>query len=376
MVTLVVVDNHESESTLTRPCEVPSFSSEEEFISILSGYLQGHYDALISDARADGYIASILYGLHRQATSLHYRCFRVPLSKDMIEVFKNKGIHTILALDWFPFYGCDMTLFDKVILLNPSQSKILEGVNVAELVYRAASTTTPFMRDLAALASAEYNHSTSRFLSVQETIAAYPSLFPTLQQASLSGKLTRYAILQSLFLQLSDLFRAPSALQGEQGVQELVRLALASTPFTYFDILNFAHHPVVKYLRKEQQKLDSILERELTRCENTCKIKGMALLYEPQEHSPRFLQKLSRTLCKKYIGTVIILKIPVNGKTKYSLSHRGLLVNLGALLESIGVGGGYATNAGALVENTEQFETELITRLEKAEEQVLVEQRV
>ena len=365
MVTLVVVDHHHSDYVDRAKVDLPTFGSEEEFISALHLHLSRDYDLVLSDADPDGYLSALVYCLNRQSTNANFKCFRVPLTKDHIEILKKNNIHTIIAFDWFPLYGSDLSLFDKVTLLNPVYSRLFENTSTSELVYRASAHKTPFMRDLNAIGVVSDYGMKSGMNTVVETIQAYPELFTNLKIIATENKLNRTNVFDSRFKELSELFWAPYIIYGEQGAQELVRLILSSRAFTYDELFDFAHHPAIEYLWTSWHDFNRMMETERRNYDLFREETGDIIIYTPQVTNPGFIQKFSSVVSDHSSGKIILMKISVGNKTKYSARQKGLLIDLGRIFHDMGVGGGHATAAGALVDDPELFERQFMQRISR-----------
>ena len=365
MVTLVVIDHHRSDYLDKSHVEIPTFASEDEFITAVARHVQNDYDLLLSDADPDGYLSALIFALSKgtRGAQYQYRCYRVPLTKEIIDIFHNNGITTIIAFDWFPIYACDLSIFDRVVLLNPTYSKLFEHTSTSELVYRALAHKTDFMEDLNAIGVVCDYGVQSGAKTIERTIARYPKIFASLLEPAQTGKLNRYNVYESPFSELTEMYWAPYIVNGERGAQELVSLILANEPFTFADLFNYSHHPVVKYIRGMHAKLSEMLRSEQGRYHDKKIENGAVIIYEPAVNSPGFVQKFSSMLCQHTIGKVFMIKTKINGNTKYSVRHRGLHLDLGRILHEMGVGGGHPEAAGALVKDPEGFELAFIERV-------------
>ncbi|MFC1774687.1 DHHA1 domain-containing protein [Nanoarchaeota archaeon] len=363
MVTLVVVDHHRSDFLDKSRVNIPKFNNPDEYIKELSKYFEKDYDLILSDADPDGYVSSIIFCLEKGFRDPNYKCFRIPLDKEIIEIFEKNNIKSIIAFDWFPLYGCDLSLFEDVVLLNPVFSNLLDNTCTAELVFRACKKKTKFMRDLAAITIVSDYAVSGGLSTLSETIIDYPELFSSLLPLVEDNKLNRYNVFQSRFKELSEIFWSPYIINGEKGAQRLVQLLLSNPAFTYTDIFNFEHKPTIKFLRRAWHEFKHVLREESISFKTRRKEINNVLIYEPNISSPGFVQKFSSMLCDTNIGKIIMLKVRVNSKTKYSLRQRGLLIDLGKILQDMGVGGGHPEAAGAVVEDTESFEKDFIARV-------------
>jgi hypothetical protein len=363
MVTLICIDDHKSDFINEEKVEVPRFRNREEFQAAVKEHLSKPYDLIISDANPDGYISSILYG--RTQPNAQYKCFRMPITKDLVEILERNNVYTIVAFDWFPLYGSDPELFDRVILINPAYSDLGEQVSVSEIIHKAIGTKDQYMTDIGAIGTVCSGRLTGNKEILTKTIQAHQELLGPLLEKAESGKLNSYHIMHSLFKQLGELFWAPYLMYGEQGVQELVTLCTTSKEFTYEDLFNYTHHPVVKYLQgcwhlfQEQFRADQKgFKEEVTTHQNV-------LIYEPKHTQPGFLQKFGKQLANTNPGKIILLKTRIDGKTKYGAQATGLLLDLGKVFEDMNIGGGHPESAGALVTDPELFEGEFLRRVDK-----------
>jgi hypothetical protein len=363
MVTLIVIDHHHSDFVDKDKVEIPTFATEEEFIEYLEPFLQRDYDLLLSDADPDGYLSATLYCLNKGIEEPNYKCFRVPITKEHLQIYEKNGVQSIIAFDWFPLYGTDASLFDRVILLNPRYSKLFENTSSTELVYRASANKTTFMKDLNAIGVVSDYGMTSGMNTVLDTIARYPVLLNDIKTLADENKINRYNVFQSKFAALSEMYWAPYIIDGEEGANELVRCLTSAQPFTYWDLFNYAHHPAIEYLRKMYHKYQRMEQEELARYQTHKKEVGNVIIYEPKSSSPGFIQKFSSNLCNDIRGKVFLLKIKINGRTKYSGRQHGLLIDLGKIFEELGIGGGHPQASGGMTDDPEGFESAFIERV-------------
>ncbi|MBD3319142.1 hypothetical protein GF342_04505 [Candidatus Woesearchaeota archaeon] len=363
MVTLVVVDHHRSDFIDKEKVSVPTFETEEEFVETLRQYLDCDYDMILADADVDGYTSAIIYALDRKLRDPAFKCFRVPITREHLDIFEKNGVQTIIALDWFPLYGTDVSLFENVVLLNPRFSKLFENCSCSELIYRATKHKTPFMRDINAVGVVSDYGFASGMQTILQTVNSYNSLFLPLVELGEQNKINRYNVYQSKFKQLSEIFWAPYIINGEEGVQEIVQLIVNNEAFTYWDVFNYAHHPAIHYLRRAYHHYQQMVEEEEKHFAIRKKEFDHVIIYEPKTSSPGFISKYSSELTNRYSGKVFLLKIKINSKTKYSARQRGLLLDLGRLFEELGIGGGHPAAAGGMTEDPEGFEKAFIEKV-------------
>ncbi|MCH8286725.1 DHH family phosphoesterase, partial [candidate division KSB1 bacterium] len=87
----------------------------------------------------------------------------------------------------------------------------------------------------------------------------------------------------------------------------------------------------------------------------------------PRYQSENFIREFSNVIKDRNIDSIIMMKVPVkNNRFKYSIRRGELEIDLGGILEAMGVGGGNPFAAGCTVKNPDSFEIAFLKKVEEA----------
>ena len=371
---LVVIDHHQTEFEKlknSKNVEIVYASSMQDFYQKTREYLKEDYDLTISDEDPDGITSVIIYSLFKNKI-LNFKGNRSGLNQEQVKEMEDKGLKNVVALDWFPFNYIDLKLFSKIVYLNPRINN-LPNVNTSEIIYQSLPETGKFGRDLSAIGTVcdylvDYCQD-----KMNEVVLEYKELFPELEELALNGKLNRYNIYETnnkntKFFDLSLMLWAPFILEGEEGNDKLVKLAMENRNFTLRDLCLGSENPAVSYLRSLHSDLVNKISEEKDNFNKNKKVINNLVLYEMMHHANGFMSKFSSIIADEAGQETIITmkgKNPEKPIIKYSLRTRSNKHNLGKILKELNVGGGHENAAGANVplEKEEWFENELIKKL-------------
>ncbi len=362
-VSLVLIDHHKaSEFKLyeQRNAEIILANDAENFFENISGYVNRKYDLVYIDQNLDSMISSILY-LINSGKDMEFRPFTKPFQQTDIDEFEKNGISEIFVLNSFGAYRSDLELFEKVVVINPHETG-LDNIPCSQLLYKSLEKADDFMRDLAGIAIvADYGLSEALNTMIL-IIRAYPELFKELNDLLDAIALNKWNILDSLFQELVHMLWAPIILYGKNGVTELISAMINNPPFTYLDISNRnKDNTAAAYLLEQYEKFNEILENERKNFNNKVIVHKNIMIYEPEFQSANFIREFSNLMKDEHLEQIIMMKVKTpDEKTKYSL-RRGLLeIDLGEILEGMGVGGGNPFAAGCVINDPDVFEKQFI----------------
>ena len=201
---------------------------------------------------------------------------------------------------------------------------------------------------------------------IVEIVKSYPELFEDVAEHIKNITLNKYNIHHSVFGDLTALLRAPSILNGAKGVETVIYQLSINRDFSLTDLLKGEGNKAIEFLQKCSADYPKLLTKEIDLFESEKQVHGLTAIYTPKYQSENFIREFSNVIKDQNVDSIIMMKVPTkNNQFKYSIRRGELEIDLGAILEEMGVGGGNPFAAGCTVKNPDSFENAFLKKVDE-----------
>ena len=337
---------------------------QDNYFENVKPYIDYDFDFVFYDENPDAMIAASIYLIDRDKPPQN-NCISRELKSPDFQKLGSAGKNNIVIFNTLRSYYSDFDRVDEVILINPHETG-LQNISVSHIVYKAVEKPTALMRDLTGIAVVMDYTLEEAIEIIVEIVKSNPDLFADVTERIKNITLNKYNIHDSVFGELTALFRAPSILNGAKGVETVIYQLLMNPEFSLADLLKGEGNKAIEFLQKCSAEYKKILAKEIDLFESEKLIRGLTIIYTPHYQSENFIREFSNVIKDRNIDSIIMMKVPVkNNRFKYSIRRGELEIDLGGILEEMGVGGGNPFAAGCTVKNPDYFEIAFLKKVEE-----------
>ncbi|MFC1562403.1 DHH family phosphoesterase, partial [candidate division KSB1 bacterium] len=358
--TLTLIDHHQipDPDFIHNPKVTVVFGYDHDnYFENIKPHINKQFDYVFMDENPDAMIAATLY-LRSREIRPQFKCLPRALNENDFNRLKKAGLNHIVFFNNLWAYDSAIDEVDTVFLINPHESG-LQNISASHLLYESIPDTSNFTRDLAGVAAVMDYTMDEAFDLIVDIVSSYPDTFADLAEMIKNITLNKYNVGDSVFGEITSMFRAPSILYGVKGVDNVVQSLVENPPFTLQELLNGTDNSSVQYLLSCAEKYKEIFDQEMALFEEEKEAQDRVIIYAPHYKSQNFVREFSNRIKDKNIHSIIMIKTPTDdNRTKYSIRRGELKIDLGAVLSDMGVGGGNPFAAGCTVSDPVSFEKE------------------